>query len=101
MDPDQLKGILAQAQSMAQSLQGDLAGKKAEGSAGGGLVRVEVNGANQVTAVHLDPRVVDPADPALLEDLVRAATNQAFERLRELVADEVRKRTGGMLPGLF
>lgn len=101
MDPDQLKGILAQAQSMAQSLQGDLAGKKAEGSAGGGLVRVEVNGANQVTAVHIDPKVVDPADPAMLEDLVRAATNQAFERLRELVADEVRKRTGGMLPGLF
>ncbi|MFH1808417.1 MAG: YbaB/EbfC family nucleoid-associated protein [Pseudomonadota bacterium] len=101
MDPEQLKGLLQQAQTMAQSLQGDLAGKTAEGSAGGGLVRVEVNGSNQVTAVHIDPKVIDPSDPAMLEDLVRAAMNQAFERLRELVAEEMQRRTGGMLPGLF
>lgn len=102
MDPEQLRALIEQAQQVAQQLQGDLSNHTAEGAAGGGLVRVTVNGLNQVTEVHIDPKVIDPADPALLEDLVRAAVNQASERLREVVADEVRKRSGGAIPpGLF
>jgi len=102
MDPEQLKGLIEQAQQVAQQLQGDLAEHRADGEAGGGLVKVTINGVNQVTAVSIDPKVIDPADPALLEDLVRAAVNQAVDRLREIVADEVRKRSGGAIPpGLF
>lgn len=100
MDENQLKGILEQAQQMAEQLQGDLGTKVAEGVAGGGLVAVKVNGLNQVTDVKIDPKVIDPDDVAMLEDLVRAAVNQAFERLKEVVTEEVRKKTGGV-PGLF
>ena len=102
MDENQLKGLLEQAQQMASQLQGDLSGTTAEGSAGGGLVAVKVNGVNQILSVHIDPKVIDPADPSMLEDLVRAAVNQAFERLNEQVSDEVRRRAGAAgLPGLF
>jgi len=102
MDPEQLKGLLDQAQQMAQQLQGDLSHKEVQGEAGGGLVQATVNGRHQVIALKIDPKVIDPSDPALLEDLIRAAINQAFERLREEVTDEVRKRTGGAIPpGLF
>lgn len=101
MDPTKLKELIDQAQSMAQSLQGDLVHKKASGNAGGGLVTTEVNGQNQLTALHIDPSIIDPADPSMLEDLVRAAVNQAFARLREDLNEELQRRTGGMVPGLF
>jgi len=102
MDPEQLKGLLAQAQQMATEMQNDLGHKTAQGAAGGGLVTVTVNGNNQVLAVKIDPKAIDPSDPTMLEDLVRAAVNQATDKLKELVAEELRQRAGGVgIPGLF
>jgi hypothetical protein len=102
MDENQLKGLIEKAQQMASQLQGDLSGTIAKGAAGGGLVTVEVNGINQVLAVKIDSSVIDPSDPTMLEDLVRAAVNQAFENLKDKVSDEVRRRAGDTgLGGLF
>jgi len=102
MDPEQLKGLLAQAQQMATELQSDLGRKTAQGAAGGGLVTATVNGHNQVVAIKIDPKAIDPADPAMLEDLVRAAVNQATAKLKEMLTDELRQRAGGVgIPGLF
>lgn len=94
MDEQHFRGLLEQAQQMAQRLQGDLGHTTAEGAAGGGLVKAEVNGLNQLIALHIDPSIIDPGDPAMLEDLVRAAVNQAFERLRERVTEQVQRQAG-------
>ncbi len=101
MDPTKLKELIDQAQSMAQSLQGDMASATAQGSAGGDMVTVTVNGHNQLTSLKIDPAIIDPKDPAMLEDLVRAAVNQAFSRLREQLSEELQRRTGGVIPGMF
>jgi nucleoid-associated protein EbfC len=84
--PD-LGGLLAQAQQMQQQImdaQAAAAAMVVEGSAGGGAVTIEVNGSLDFRSVRIDPSVVDPDDPSLLEDLVLAALHDAVARLNEV-----------------
>lgn len=84
--PD-LGGLLAQAQQMQQQLmeaQAAAASAVVEGRAGGGAVRVEVTGGLEFRAVHIDPAVVDPSDPTMLEDLVLAALHDATSQVQEM-----------------
>jgi nucleoid-associated protein EbfC len=72
-----------------------------EADAGGGLVRVSMNGRFEVTRLEIDPRAVDPAEKALLEDLVAAAVNAAVEKARVAADAHVEKATGGIkIPGI-
>ena len=72
-----------------------------EGTAGGGAVKVFVNGMQEVQAVKINPDAVDPEDVDGLEDLVTAAVRQAVNASRELRDKEMGKVTGGMnLPGM-
>jgi nucleoid-associated protein EbfC len=72
-----------------------------EADAGGGLVRVSMNGRFEVTRMEIDPRAVDPAEKALLEDLVAAAVNAAVEKARVAADAHVEKATGGIkIPGI-
>ena len=95
--------ILKQAQKMQQRLleiQLELKQRVVEGSAGGGMVRVAVNGEQQVLSVKVDPQAVNPEDVELLEDMVLAAVNQALEKARQMAQEEMAKVTGGLqLPG--
>jgi hypothetical protein len=95
--------ILKQAQKMQQRLlevQQELKQRVVEGSAGGGMVRVAVNGEQQVLSVKVDPQAVSPEDLELLEDMVLAAVNQALEKARQMAQEEMAKVTGGLqLPG--
>jgi len=85
---------LTAAQEEAKSLT-------AEGTAGGGMVVVVANGANQIVSVKVEKEVVDPEDVEMLQDLMTAASNQALSRVQEKVNDEIGKVTGGMgLPGM-
>jgi len=68
----------------------------AEGDAGAGMVKVRVNGRYEVLAVQLTDEALKDNDREMLEDLVKAATNQAIVKVRQLVADE----TGKMATGL-
>jgi DNA-binding YbaB/EbfC family protein len=73
-----------------------------EGSAGGGMVTVVVNGKGDLLSVKIDPEVARGEDLEMLQDLVVAAVNDALRRARELLAQEVSRLTGGLnLPGLF
>ncbi|MDZ7679900.1 MAG: YbaB/EbfC family nucleoid-associated protein [Acidimicrobiales bacterium] len=84
--PD-LGGLLAQAQQMQQQLidaQAEAASAVVEGSAGGGSVTIEVTGGLDFRSVRIDPSVVDPDDPSLLEDLVLAALHDAVARINEM-----------------
>jgi hypothetical protein len=91
--------IMKQAQVLQQRFQ-EAQGKvelvEAEGQSGGGMVKVTLNGKGMATAVHLDPSIVDPKDTGMLEDLLRAAINDARTKVDARVADEMSKLTGGL-----
>ena len=95
--------LLRQAMAMQEQLmaaQEEAAERVVEGSAGGGLVRIEMTGAGEPTAVHLDPEAIDPDDPELLEDLVLAALRDALHRVQELQASAMGGLDLGALGGL-
>lgn len=79
----------------------ELKNLRAVGSAGGGMVEIDVNGAGDVLACRIDPQLVEQRDGELLEDLVAAAVNDANQKAKQLQADAMKSATGGMeLPGL-
>ncbi|HXG05311.1 MAG TPA: YbaB/EbfC family nucleoid-associated protein [Candidatus Binatia bacterium] len=87
-------------QQMAE-LQEQIAQKKVQATAGGGMVTVEANGKQELLAIKIDPEVVSKDDVQMLEDLVLAACNEALRKSRELVQQELGKLTGGLkIPGL-
>ena len=104
--PD-MGAILQQAQKMQEGLakaQEELADTTVEGSAGGGLVKVEMTGTADIVAVEIDPKVIDPEDAESLQDLIVAAVRDAATKAAELTQQKMGGLTGGMgglgLPGL-
>ena len=88
-------------QAQMAAMQEEVAKKKVDATAGGGMVTVEANGKQELTAVKIDPEVVNKDDVQMLEDLVLAAANEALRKSRELVQQELGKLTGGLkIPGL-
>lgn len=99
-----MQSLLKQAQDMQRRMQDaarSLGERILEGSAGGGAVKVYVNGNQELQAVKIQPAAVDPADVETLEDLVAAAVRQALTAAKELREREMAKVTGGLnLPGM-
>ena len=99
-----MSSLLKQAQGLQKKMQEterDLEERILEGSAGGGAVKVYVNGAQEIQAVKISAEAVDPDDVETLEDLVTAAVRQAMTAAKELRQKEMGKVTGGMnLPGM-
>jgi nucleoid-associated protein EbfC len=100
----QLNKILKQAQKMQAQVmkaQEDLQKLEVEGTAGGGMVKVTLNGSNELVSVKLNPEVVDPKDVEMLEDLIVAAHANALEKVKSTSESTLGSITGGMnLPGL-
>ena len=99
------KGMMRQAQQMQAKLikaQEELGKATVEASSGGGVVKVVVNGHQEVQSITISPEAVDPEDISMLEDLVLAAVNEAMEKAKELAASQLQSLTGGLkIPGLF
>ena len=92
---------LAQAQEMLAKAQAELAATSIEGTAGGGAVRVSMNGEQKITGITLSPDVVDPEDVEMLQDLIMAAITDASEKASALQSQSFGAITGGLgLPGL-
>lgn len=90
-----------QMQERMNRIQEELAKKEATGTAGAGMVTVKVNGKQEVTSLKIDPSIIDPADPEMLEDLVYAAVNDGLRKAREMAQSEMGELTGGInIPGL-
>ncbi len=90
-----------QMQAKMAQMQEELARMEVEASAGGGMVKVVVNGKSEIVSIAIDPEVVDPEDVEMLQDLIVAAVKQAHEKAQELQAEQMSAITGGMnLPGL-
>lgn len=99
-----LGAILKQARQIEGRLAGvgdELRSQRATGSAGGGLVELEVNGLEEVLKCRIDPSLIAQGDRELIEDLVCAAANQAIAKAKQLHADAMKSLAGGFnLPGL-
>ena len=97
--------LMKQAQKMQKDMlkaQEELKNKVVEGTAGGGMVRISLNGDYEIKSVNIEKDVVDPDDIEMLQDLVAAAFNDAVNKIKETSDSEMGKLTGGMkIPGLF
>jgi len=89
-----MSSLLKQAQKMQEDMQKSqelLETQEVEGSAGGGMVKVRMNGKKKVLSVKIDPKIIDPEDVEGLEDLILAAVNLATEEADKLSNDEMTK----------
>ncbi len=97
-------GMMKQLQKMQakmEEIQNELEQTQVEGSAGGGMVKVIVNGKQDLLEIKIDPEVVDPEDIEMLQDLIVAAVNQARQKAQELQAEQMSALTGGLnIPGM-
>jgi nucleoid-associated protein EbfC len=92
-DPRKLMKQLQQAQ---EKIQAEIAALVVEATAGGGMVKVEMDGQKQVRSIKIDPEVVSKDDVDMLQDLIVAAVNEAARK----VDDEVQQKIGGLTGGL-
>ncbi len=99
-----LGNIMKQAQELQERLsrvQEEAAAKTVEASAGGGMVTVVINGRLQVTELRIEAEVMKGGDTEMLQDLVIAAVNKGIRAAQDMMAEEMKKVTGGLqIPGL-
>ena len=99
-----IQDLLKQAQDMQKKIsksQKELANKTIEATSGGGMVRVEMNGNQDLLSLNIEKEVVDPDDVEMLEDLIIAAIEEAKKKVKEMVESEMSGLTGGMkIPGM-
>ena len=91
-----LRKLMKQAQNMQEQMQDQLDNLEVSASVGGGMVTVSMAGNKQLKQVTIDPEILDPEDPSMLQDLVLAAVNEAGRK----VDDELKSKIGGLAPGL-
>lgn len=99
MQPGDMNQLLAQAQQMQQQLaeaQQEIAAAEVTGEAGGGLVSVTMSGTGTVSAVTVDPKVVDPEDVETLQDLLVGAFGDAHSKVAALAEERLGPLAGGM-----
>ncbi len=90
-----------QMQAKMAQMQAELENAELEASAGGGMVKVVVNGKNEIKSITIDPEVVNPEDVEMLQDLIVAALNQARVKTQEMQQQQMSSLTGGLsIPGM-
>jgi DNA-binding YbaB/EbfC family protein len=108
MEVKALQQILTQFRQMQENLQKQVENVHVEASAGGGMVTVRMNGQKQLTEIRIDPDIFAGKDQELLQDLVRAAVNEAGRRVDEELTTQMKSLTNAVpgmaglkIPGLF
>jgi len=99
-----LGNIMKQAQELQERLgqiQEQAAARTVEATAGGGMVTAVVSGRLEIVELRIDPEVLKSGDQTMLQDLIIAAVNQGIHKAQEMMAEEMKKVTGGLkIPGL-
>lgn len=95
MDMKNLMDMIGQVRTQLADTQANAAEQRFTGEAGGGMVRVVINGRHETLEVKIDPAAVDPNDVSLLEDLVRAAVNAATTQLTAQMQDRIGDMAAG------
>jgi len=85
-----------QMQARMTEMQEEMEAHEVEGTSGGGMVTVRVNGKFDVRGVSIDPSIIDPQDPEMLEDLVMAAIADAKTKIDTFKQDKLADMTGGL-----
>ncbi|HLQ00075.1 MAG TPA: YbaB/EbfC family nucleoid-associated protein [Candidatus Limnocylindria bacterium] len=108
MEVNALQQMLTRFRQLQENLQQQVEAVHVEASAGGGMVTVKMNGQKQLTEVRIDPEVFAGKDQEMLQDLVRAAVNEASRRVDEELTSQMKSVAGGLpglaglkIPGLF
>ncbi|MBR6559271.1 MAG: YbaB/EbfC family nucleoid-associated protein [Clostridia bacterium] len=103
--PGNMNSMLRQAQKMQedmQTLQAELDEKEYEVSAGGGVVKVKINGKREILGIDIAEEVVDPDDIETLSDILVAAVNEAIKKVDDTNSAEMNKITSGLnIPGIM
>jgi nucleoid-associated protein EbfC len=95
-----IKQLMKQAQQMQEQMQRQMTTIRVEGTAGGGMVKAEMNGNKELLSIVIDKEAVDPSDVEMLQDLVKAAVNEAARKVDEEMQSSMGSMTGGMkIPG--
>ena len=98
--------LLKQAQKVQEEMkkiQEELGAKKVEASSGGGMVKVEVSGNQELLSVKIEPEVINSEDKDMLEDLILTAVNEGMRKSKDLLKEEIAKVSGGLgldIPGI-
>lgn len=94
--------LLKQLQQQQEKMQEEIAALVVEATAGGGMVKVAMDGQKNLKSLKLEPEVVSKDDVEMLQDLVVAAVNEASRKVDEQVKEKLAALTGGMkIPGLM
>lgn len=108
MEVGALQQMLAKFKEMQENLQRQVNNVSVEATAGGGMVTVKMNGQKQVLDVKIEPDVFASKDQEMLQDLVRAAVNEASRRVDDELASQMKNMSGSIpgmaglkIPGLF
>ena len=103
--PQNMNGMMKQVQKMQEemtALQTELEEREYEVSAGGGMVKVKINGKREILHIDIQPDIVDPDDIETLADVVTAAVNEAIKKVDSTSESEMQKITGDInVPGLI
>lgn len=94
-----LGNLMKQAQEMQAKMaemQERLSELTVDGVAGGGLVTVSLNGKGEMKGIKIDPSLIDPAEPEILEDLILAAHGDANSKAEARKQEEMKDLTGGL-----
>jgi nucleoid-associated protein EbfC len=100
MDMFGMLGKAKEVQSKIQQFKEDAVKLTIVGEAGGGMVKVTINGKRHIVAVVIDPSLLKAEDTYILQDLILAATNKASIEMDELLKVELKKQTEGLLPNI-
>jgi nucleoid-associated protein EbfC len=108
MEVNALQQMLSRFKQLQEDLQRQVNSVAVEASAGGGMVTVKMNGQKQLVDVRIEPEVFANKDQEMLQDLVRAAVNEASRRVDEELSNQMKNLSGGIpgmaglkIPGLF
>ena len=108
MEVSALQQMLSRLRQVQEDLQRQVNSVAVEASAGGGMVTVRMNGQKQVLDVKIEPEVFASKDQEMLQDLVRAAVNEASRRVDDELATQMKSLSSGLpglaglkIPGLF
>ncbi|MDR3200628.1 MAG: YbaB/EbfC family nucleoid-associated protein [Spirochaetales bacterium] len=96
INPFELLKNFGNIQSKMTEVQGKLAAVRVTGSAGGDMVKVEINGHFEVLSVSISPEAAGPNDIEMLQDLTRAAMTDALHKIKEAIRSEMSALTGGL-----
>jgi hypothetical protein len=95
-DLERLLEKAREAQQRLQALQQDLARRRVEGSAGGGMVRAVASGELRILELHIEPALLETGDLAMLQDLTAAAVNAALTSAQRMIQEEMQKASSGL-----